>query len=114
MELSRYKELKDKGGATLQRLGPDTFQIIVRNYEQNLGDELPPELVPVNAGGVDQSIQILQERLTGVQKELDALQALKDEMTALDAAAPRRAAPTTSLTDLAAASTATAPSEIKT
>lgn len=54
-DVRRYAELKEKGSITLQRLGPGTFQLIIKNFDPSTGKELSPTLETISRSGLKES-----------------------------------------------------------
>lgn len=82
MELHRFKELKEKGGASLQKLGPKTYQIVSKRYDASTGEELEPELQAVNIEGIDNSLKALEKQINDLTKMKEGLEQLKAEVEA--------------------------------
>lgn len=82
MELGRYKEIKEKGAASLQKLGPDTFQIVAKRYDSSTGVEQAPEIAQVNKQGLDSAIKQVEAQMKSLQDALDSLNMLKSEIDA--------------------------------
>lgn len=88
MELARYAEAKAKGGINLQRLGLNTYQAIVTKYDEVTGAEKEPEIIPINKAGLDAAIKAQEDELANIQKQLESLQMLQADVTALDTPSP--------------------------
>lgn len=80
MDLSRFKELKEKGSTKLQRLGPNFFQIISRQFDPHNGKELTPEVINCNAQGVVEAKKQAEEQLKRAQSAVDSLNLLEADM----------------------------------
>jgi hypothetical protein len=85
MDLSRYKELKEKGSIKLQRLGPNFFQIVSRQFDSHNGKELTPEVVNCNAQGVVEATKQADTALKKHQDAVESLNMLKVDMETAEA-----------------------------
>lgn len=85
MDMSRYKELKDKNAIKLQRLARNTFQMLTPQFDQYNGEELAPIVTQCTPAGVDQAIIQLQEKLDIENKAMESLKMLQEDMKTLEA-----------------------------
>lgn len=88
MELHRYKEVKAKGGATMQRLGPNTYQIIAKRYDASTGAEQEPEIIPVNKVGIKSGLEQLIKQRETLDQQIASLEELEAEMIAMESEVP--------------------------
>lgn len=87
MEMNKYRQFKAKKSVTLNRLGPNTFQVVKKRFDPDEGVELPPEVVGCNREGVEAHIAQIEKGIESATADRDSLKELLDDMTASDAAA---------------------------
>lgn len=79
MDLSKYREAKEKAGAAIQKVGK-AFIIVMPKFDPNTGVEVDPEVQTIS-----------KEQLTAMKKDLNEklaeLKAIEDEMDAATAVA---------------------------
>lgn len=83
MDMSAYKEKKQKKSVTLQKLAKDFYQLIAQRYDQDTGKESTPEIAQVNPASIDQAIQQADDEIAKIQARKEGLLELKADMAAL-------------------------------
>jgi hypothetical protein len=84
VDLTRFKELKEKGSTQLQRLGPNFFQLVSKQFDPANGKELTPEVINCNAEGVAEAMKQAQAQLKAAQAAVDSLITLQADMVAAE------------------------------
>ena len=79
----KFIATRGKGGS-LQRLGPGTYQLVSKRFDQDTGVELSPVVISMDPKGVQLQLGTAAAKRDEAQAEVDALQSLLDRMAALD------------------------------
>lgn len=87
ISIAQYLAGKANGSIKLQRLGPDTYQLVKRCYCPDTGRELPPVVAQCNLGGVEPGVAAIEKKIAEEQAELAAVKTLIADMQALEKAA---------------------------
>lgn len=87
MQMEKYLERKAEGTAKLQRLGPDTYQVVARRWDAASGKELPPEIVQCNREGIGAYVKQTETAIAASQAALDSLKGVIADMDEEDKAA---------------------------
>lgn len=85
IDLNQYNDLVSKGAVRIQRLGPDTFQMLVKRYDPANGKELPPAVMAINPAGLEESIKNTQAQIDELNKALENLKTAKTDMETMEA-----------------------------
>jgi hypothetical protein len=85
MDLLSYVASKAKGGITLTKLGPETYQIVAKKFDAATGVETYPEVLTVSRQNVKDNTMQFQSALTDAQSRVDGLALLVKDLDALDA-----------------------------
>lgn len=94
IDLRQYNDRVAKGGVSVQRLGPKSFQMIVKNFDPANGQELEPSIVPINIDGLDISIEQTQAQIADLEKAKASLTQLKVDMQAMETSGQTVTSPT--------------------
>lgn len=86
IDLNKYNELVTKNAITLQRLGPQTYQLIMKRYDPATGEELPPGVMPVGKDAITGSMERIDAEITNLQTAKDNLTTLIADIDAMEAA----------------------------
>lgn len=86
IDINLYNQLAKTGNLNIQRLSPKNFQLIVRQWNPNGGEEVEPALVRINELGIQQTIDNLDAQIKTLQDTKDNIQAMKNKMIEMDAA----------------------------
>jgi hypothetical protein len=84
MDLLSYSASKAKGGITLTKLGPETYQLVAKKFDPATGIETYPELLPLTRKDVEASNIAFQSALKDAQNRVDGLALLVKDLDALD------------------------------
>ena len=87
IDFSQYGALKKSGAFKLVHLAADTFNVVLRAFDQRTGTELKPTIVQCDQAGVKQQIQLLTDQIDNFTKHRAGLQQLLDEMKAAESQA---------------------------
>jgi len=87
MDMAAYKEKKQKNTVLLQRFTKDLFQLVAHRYDPDTGVESAPEIAQTNVEAINKHIIDTDVNIEQLQKRKEGLQALKDDMEAMEAAA---------------------------
>lgn len=84
IDLRQFNDRAAKGSVSVQRLGPKSFQMIVRNFDPADGKEQEPSIVPVNIEGLDMSIQQTDLQIKELEAAKASMQQLRDHMQGME------------------------------
>ena len=84
MDLLSYAASKAKGGITLTKLGPDTYQLVAKKFDVATGIETYPEVLTVTRQNVKDNSAQFQSALADAQSRVDGLALLVKDLDALD------------------------------
>ena len=84
MDIGKYPALKLKGSVSLQRLGPQTFQMVVKKYDPDTGKEMVPEIVSMNAEWLTATRAQIQKDIEQRQQGIAGIDAVLVDMKTLD------------------------------
>ena len=87
MDLLSYATSKAKGGITLTKLGPETYQLVAKKFDTATGVETYPEVLTVTRQNVKDNASQFQTALTDAQSRVDGLALLVKDLDALDSPA---------------------------
>lgn len=74
--MQTYSELKQKGLATIQRIGGQII-LVRKKFDANTGDELSPEIRPVERESLEKELSVAQRQLESITEliaDVDALE----------------------------------------
>lgn len=86
IDLKQYNTLVAKGAVRLQRIGPATFQMLVKRFDPMDGTELPPAVMPANPTGIAESIKQIEEQIVNLQESLVNLKQAAADMNTMETA----------------------------
>ena len=87
MDLLNYAASKGKGGISLTKLGPETYQIVAKKFDAATGVETYPEILTVTRQNIKDNTTQFQAALVDAQARVDGLAILVKDLDALDVVA---------------------------
>lgn len=83
MDMSAYKEKKQKKSVSLQKLAKNFYQIVAHKYDTDTGQETTPEIASINLQSIEQAIEQADAEIAKIQARKDGLLELKADLQAL-------------------------------
>jgi len=92
IDFGNYDALKRSGAFKLVHLAADTFNVVLRSFDQRTGAEMKPTIMQCDQAGVQQQIDALTQTIDGLTRHRAGLQQLANEMQTMDTASKAPAA----------------------
>jgi hypothetical protein len=84
--LKDYVARKATGRVSVARVGVDVYNLVIKRFDPDTGQELQPTVIGCDTKSVDEGIVAVEAKVLALQDELAALQAMKTDFAALEAA----------------------------
>lgn len=86
LKLNEYPSLKASGSASFQRLGPNTYQVLLKKYCQRSGVEQAPEVVQLTREALLRIREVCQTEIAVQQASIAGIDALVADIDASEPA----------------------------
>lgn len=84
MDMSAYKERKNKKSVQVIRLAKDFYQVVAAKFDPDTGKETTPEIAQVQMKSIDDTLAQCDAEIAKIQARKEGLLELKADLEALE------------------------------